>query len=75
MVLHTAHLIQENSNYLCVWIYIHSCKDYIGTYYDHCFCFFVVVAEASALTTRSVMCTSASNKESHSTSKEASPTF
>jgi flagellar basal body-associated protein FliL len=35
----------------------------------------VVVAEASALMTRSDMCTTASNKNSYSTSKEVSPTF
>jgi len=37
--------------------------------------FVVVVPEASALMTRSDMCTTASNKESDSTRKEVSPTF
>ena len=37
--------------------------------------FVVVVPEASALMTRSDMCTTASNKVSDSTSKEVSPTF
>jgi len=37
--------------------------------------FIVVVPEASALMTRRDVCTTASNKESESTSKEVSPTF